>query len=373
MNDSVDIIVSGHLCIDLIPDMHNVEREALTIPGLLSETGPITIGTGGAVSNTGLALHILGVDVGLMATVGGDLLGSAIIESVRERDPKLAQLITVLPDEPSSYTVALSPQNADRMFLHCAGTNDIFNDTNIDFDRVASAKIFHLGYPPLMRGLYINEGAALDTIYKRAKATGVVTSLDMARPDPAGPSGQVDWRPILKKTLPHVDVFVPSIEEIMFMLRRADYDAWGVDILNRIDRAYVDDLAAELLDLGAAVAGLKLGDLGLYLRTAPAAVLRDRLGALPLDFDAWGDVQVYHPSFKVAVVGTTGAGDTAYAALLVGLLRGLNPEEALRMACGVAACCVEAADSLSGLRSWEATEARIAAGWATLPRTLPGA
>lgn len=370
MSSSVDIIVSGHLCLDILPDMGGVTREALTIPGSLSESGPIMMATGGAVSNTGIALHILGVRVGLMATVGGDLLGNVIVETVRKFDPDLARFLVRLPDQSSSYTIVLSPRNEDRTFLHCASTNDTFTGANIDFERVAEAKIFHLGYPPLMRALYLNDGAELVDLYRRARATGVITSLDTARPDPAGPSGQVNWRTILEQTLPYVDIFVPSIEELLFMLRRADHDRWGVHILDHLTKPYLDDLANELLGMGAAVTGFKLGELGVYLRAADAETLRARLSRLPLNFDAWGDVCLYQHSYAVKVVGTTGAGDSAYAAILVGMLRGLPPQETAQMACAVAACCIEAPDSLSGLRSWEATAARVGAGWQTHHPTL---
>jgi hypothetical protein len=45
------------------------------------------------------------------------------------------------------------------------------------------------------------------------------------------------------------------------------------------------------------------------------------------------------------------------------LLRGLNAEQAVTMAVAVGACNIEAADALSGIRSWEETQARVAGGW----------
>ncbi len=42
----------------------------------------------------------------------------------------------------------------------------------------------------------------------------------MAFPDPAHPSVQVDWRAIFKATLPYVDIFLPSIEELLMALHR---------------------------------------------------------------------------------------------------------------------------------------------------------
>ena len=74
--------------------------------------------------------------------------------------------------------------------------------------------------------------------------------------------------------------------------------------------------------------------------------------------------------YRVEEVGTTGSGDATIAGFLSGLLRGLTPEEAVDVGVAVGACNVEAADSLSGLRSWEETLARIAAGWPHRPLRL---
>jgi sugar/nucleoside kinase (ribokinase family) len=84
---------------------------------------------------------------------------------------------------------------------------------------------------------------------------------------------------------------------------------------------------------------------------------------LPANPAAWTNQTLWAPAFVVNVAGTTGAGDAAIAGFLGGLLRGLGPQRALCMAAAVGACNVEAADSLSGLRSWEATLARVEAGW----------
>ncbi len=62
-----------------------------------------------------------------------------------------------------------------------------------------------------------------------------------------------------------------------------------------------------------------------------------------------------------------GSGDSTIAGFLAGLLRGLSPEAAVTAAVAVGACNVEAADTLSGLRSWEETMARVAAGWERHP------
>ncbi len=376
MNRNVDIIVSGHLCLDLIPRMEHVPLSSLSSPGRLFEVGAMDVSTGGAVSNTGLALHRLGVSVRLMATVGGDMLGRATVEFLNARDPALSQLITVQPELSSSYTIVLAPQKVDRIFLHANGPNAVFGIANIDFSLIAQAKIFHLGYPTLLPRLIADEGAELEELYRRAKSAGVLTSMDLTLPDPNSQSGQADWPTILRRTLPYVDVFVPSIEEILFMLRRADYDAWRGDILAHLSADYLDTLATDLLEMGPAIVGFKLGALGFYVRgSRPSRLNRlvlNRLVRLPLRAEAWANARAWHPAFQVHVVGTTGAGDSAYAGFLAALLRGMGPQDAIRWACAVGACNVEAADATSGVRTWDETQARLDAGWPTLDLRLPG-
>lgn len=370
-NDSIDIISSGHLCLDLYPGMESVPLTSLSSPGKLFETGALEMSTGGSVSNTGLALHRLGANVRLLANVGDDLIGRVIVAFLKDRDSHLADYITVQSGQPSSYSVLLSPENVDRIILHCTGTNDTFGPDDVDYTLLENAKIFHLGYPTLLPSLIADDGQPACELFRRAKATGVVTSLDMALPDPNKFAGQVNWPKIIDCVLPYVDVFLPSIEEIVFMLRREDYDRWGGDVLAHVDKAYCAALADELLGHGVAFVGLKFGEYGIYLKTAQS-LDADTLSRLPIDLNTWAGVEIWHPAFVVDVVGTTGAGDSAYAAFLVSLLNALNPHEAIQMACAVGGFNVERADATSGVKSWQETQDRIRAGWATSDKVLPG-
>lgn len=369
MEKSFDVVVAGHLCLDLLPQMDHLELSALTMPGHLFETGPMRFSTGGAVSNTGLALHRLGVDVRLMSNVGNDMIGQMIIAFLESRDAVLGQKIQVEKGAPSAYTVVLAPENVDRIFLHCTGTNASFNASHIDYDFVAQAKIFHLGYPPLLPALTRQDGEELAGLFQRISRLGVLTSLDMTLPDPQGASSRVNWKGLLQKTLPFVDIFVPSIEEILFMLRRADYERWHGNVLDHISHRYLDDLAAELLNMGCVVTGFKLGELGIYLRAGSTENLR-RFDQLSLPLHHWAGQSVWHPAFAVNVAGTTGAGDSAYAGLLSAILHNMGIEAAARWACAVGACNVEAPDATSGVQSWQVTQQRITSGWALNPRQL---
>ena len=175
---------------------------------------------------------------------------------------------------------------------------------------------------------------------------------------------------LLQNTLPFVDIFVPSIEETLFMLRRQDYDRWGGNCLERLSHSYLRLLANQLLDMGGAVVGFKLGELGIYLQAGDKKNL-ERLSELPISSAAWANQQVWHPAFIVGdVVGTTGAGDSAYAGLLSAILYGMSIGETAQWACAVGACNVEAADATSGVQSWNETSNRIRRGWSTNGRHL---
>src|SRR2546430_15393183 len=122
--------------------------------------------------------------------------------------------------------------------------------------------------------------------------------------------------------------------------------------------------------MGAKIVGLKAGHRGLYLCTADAATLAQMGRGQPTKLKTWANRELWAPCFATQVIGTTGSGDATIAGFLMGLLRGMTPEETLRAACAVGACNVEAVDALSGIRSWPESIERISAGWPRLPVAL---
>jgi sugar/nucleoside kinase (ribokinase family) len=372
MHTTCDAVVAGHICLDVIPDLSGSTQgtlETMFLPGRLTEVGPATFSTGGPVSNTGLALNKLGIETQLVGKVGDDLFGQAIRQMVGSHGPHLADGMVVDKTVSTSYTIIINPPGVDRMFLHCPGANDTFSVDDVRYDLVSGARLFHFGYPPVMKSMYENNGAQLAEVFRRAKETGVTTSLDMALPDPSSASGRADWGAILKSALRYVDVFLPSIEEILYMLRRGTYDelcraAHGPNFLPLIAPQLLSDLSRELLEMGVKVVCLKLGDRGLYLRTADRPAIESLGRAQPADPAAWADRELWTPCFKADVVGTTGAGDATIAGFLSALLRDMSPEAAVTAAVAVGACNVEAADALSGIRRWDETLQRVAGGWA---------
>ena len=204
MNQSLalEVVVAGHICLDLFPTFE--EKTALRefAPGALYKVGPALRSTGGAVANTGLALHRLGLQVGLCGKVGEDLFGHEILRLLGEHGPSLTAGMKLSRGEASSFIVVISPPGIDRTFLHCGGCNDRFTANDLNRTVLAQARLMHFGYPPLMRSMYADGGAELQRVMKTAKDLGLTTSLDLALPDPDSEAGQMNWRAILAQVLP---------------------------------------------------------------------------------------------------------------------------------------------------------------------------
>jgi sugar/nucleoside kinase (ribokinase family) len=371
---SPQVVVAGHICLDIIPEITRTrDGGPLLTPGSLTQVGPAAISTGGVVSNTGLALHRLGVPVRLIGKVGDDLLGRAVIEIVAARGSELVEGMVVSPGETTSYTVVISPPGIDRVFFHCPGANDTFSAADVTAEALQGARLFHFGYPPLMARMWRADGEELARLLRMAKKGALTTSLDMTQPDPQSAAGRADWRRLLGRVLPLVDVFLPSLEEILFMLDRRRFQSLAGDagktILGACGTRLLTDLSDELLTMGCAVVVLKLGAAGLYLRTSSDPVRWKPFGsARPDPLSAWSGRELLAPCFATKVVGTTGAGDCAIAGFLASLLRGLSPEATMTRAVAVGACNVERPDATSGVSAWEVVERRIADGW---PRLTP--
>jgi sugar/nucleoside kinase (ribokinase family) len=366
-------IVAGHICLDIIPQFDRlvpINFHAQFQPGSLTKVGPAIFSTGGAVSNTGLVLHKLGIPTRLVARIGDDLFGQEVHRIVSGYGAHLVQGIAAIPGETTSYTVIISPPDVDRLFLHCPGANDSFSADDVPMDWLTSAQLLHFGYPPVMQRMVEHGCAELERLFRRAKASGITTSLDLCSVDPASEIGRLDWRASLSHVLPWVDLFTPSLDELLFMLDRPMFDKataiGSMRVLLQTEPGLLSTLGERLLSMGVKIALIKLGDCGAYLRTADADILKGMGRAQPTGLDDWGSRELWAPCFRVKVVGTTGSGDSTIAGFISGLLRGLSSEAALTSAVAVGACNVEAADALSGVPSWEIVQSRIRTRWERL-------
>ena len=366
-------VAAGHICLDVTPVFppEAAGRAGTWLqPGSLTQVGRAELHTGGAVANTGLAMRRFGVEVRLLGKVGRDPFG-ALVRRMLEEDGG-AQGLVEDPESDTSYSVVLSPPGMDRIFLHNPGANATFGPDDIAPETLEGACWFHFGYPPLMERLYRNAGQGLEAVLRKAREAGLAVSLDLAAVDPTSEAGKEDWRTILGRVLPLVDVFVPSWEELCFMIARPRYaevlrragggEATAVLSLSRD----VEPLAEEAVKLGAKNLLLKCGAAGFYYRTGGADALSGMAEALGRDMTPWVNLRGFQRSYRPArVLSGTGAGDSTIAAFLAALLRGWPPEDCLRLAAATGASCVEAYDALGGLLPLEEQEKRIRAGLET--------
>ena len=366
------IIAAGHICIDITPvfpkGTHCTDIGQLMVPGRLIHMDAADVHTGGSVANTGLALKMLGADVRLLGKVGNDAFGSMVKDILASYG---AGGLVVDEESTTSYSVVVAIPGVDRIFLHSPGANNTFTNEDIPEDALEDGAVFHIGYPPVMRKLYENDGAELAAILRRVKEHGIATSMDMTNIDPNSEVGKIDWGKILAAALPYTDFFVPSFEELCFMLDREKYDDLsnlGGDMTGRLDMLLdVKPLADKCLELGCKAVLIKCGISGMYYKTSDRAAMEQVGSRLELNASDWANQEGVQPCFKAdQVLSGTGAGDTSIAAFLLAAAEGKSPSQCAALAAAEGACAVTAYDALSGLKTLDVLEARIASGWETL-------
>ncbi len=373
-----DVMAAGHLCLDVIPRIPDTGAdriENLLRPGKLVNIGEAAMGTGGSVSNTGRSMQRLGANVCYCARVGGDAFGRITMDILRAAGNPDG--IRVVEDAASSYTIVVAPPRIDRIFLHNTGTNDAFGAEDVDAKLLAQCRLFHFGYPTLMRRMFESDGEELRRLFQTAKFAGASTSLDVTLPDPSSDSGKANWREIFKKTLPYVDIFLPSVEEVYYMLYPDEFlrkkeEHRGAELIDFITREDLDRLSGELLSMGVRIAAIKLGPRGFYLRTASEERLSDMGAGAPTDAKAWANRELWAPALAIdEIASANGAGDSAIAGFLTAMLKGLSVEDALQCAVCVGWQNLHALDAVSGVRSWPETLELCAAGMPTIEPGIP--
>ena len=372
MKDKKRAVAAGHICIDItpiFPEKQAAELASVLSPGKLIRMEGVDIHTGGSVANTGLAMKLLGADVTLMGKIGNDEFGALILDLLKKYDAEKGMIVS--DHGQSSYSVVLAIPGIDRVFLHDPGANDTFSYDDLDFEAIKRADLFHFGYPPLMKKMYENGGAELTRILQTVHEAGTAVSLDMAAVDASSDAGKADWEGILKRILPYVDFFVPSAEELCFMLDRSRYKEWtaranGKDITEVLTVADIAPLGEKAVELGACAALIKCGAPGIYYKTKAASdkKMRKLCERLNLSLDDWADKRGFERSYvPERVLSGTGAGDASIAAFLSSALEGGSLKEALQMATAAGACCVSAYDALSGLKPLSELKEKIRCGW----------
>lgn len=375
MKKDLDIIVAGHLCLDLIPAFTLEGRvgdiRKVLIPGKMINMGDCVVVGGGPVTNAGVSIKRLGAKVELIGKVGDDAFGKEVLRWYEEQEGHF-EGIKMVPGESTSYTIAICIPGVDRIYLHHCGANDTFCLEDIDFGLVQRSKCFLFGYPPWMKKIYENTGEELTQILEKTRALGVTTALDLSIPDLESEAAQQNWVSILEQWIPLSDIMIPSIEEIYFFLRKADFLKKKAKIgpnqtvLDYLEVCEIASVGAQMIEMGAGIAIAKCGHRGLYIRTAGIDRLEQFWAAKPGTLENWANRELWFPVYQEEkFIGALGSGDSAIAGFLTAFVRNLSIEACLRYANAAGSMNVTVPDGLSWNKGFEDLTRRIDSGWKT--------
>ena len=282
------VLVTGNVGADVVLG----PLEPWPQPGTETVVGERTLRVGGALGNTALALHALGIQADYAANVGDDLFGRWLYEELGAH----GCILTVTPG-PTALTVALSHPNGERTFITHQGHFGAFEVRRLE-SQIAALEPYdlflicgHLLVPALR-----THAAEL---CEQARARGATVLLDTGWP----PEGWTeDVKQELNNLLRNCDYFLPNREELAGLTGEADVEV-GLNLLRP--------------DLQTVV---KLGDGG-------AGVLE-------------AGTSTNLPAPSVTVADTVGAGDTFNAAFVYGLKEKFSLQRATRIAVQAASWAV---------------------------------
>ncbi len=187
---------------------------------------------------------------------------------------------------PTSSTILNIRPNGERPALHLRGACDYFMPPNKEKLNIFDCKVFHLGGTGLLKKL---DGSASVELLKDAKENECITTWDLI----GATESTID---IVKPLLPHIDYFMPSIEEASIMC--------GLDDPMDIAKYYLDNGVTNcVLTMG--------GEGSLFVNK---------------------DETIKTPAFDINVVDTTGCGDAFDAGMITSLINNFDLEKSLKFA-----------------------------------------
>lgn len=305
-------MTNGLACIGLT----TLDVAARAIDVLHSEDGArliegIACAPAGTAGGTALLAARLGMPTRLISAVGDDMIGAFIRCALTDAGVDISDL-EVLPGLPSSATLLAIASSGVRPGFHALGAGMLARVAPRAMDVVAKGGFLHyggVGGPKLDGG----EGEAL---VKAASRAGAIVTCDLIAPQ-ASAVGEV------KRLLPHVDYFLPSAAEAVFLTGEEDL-AVAAETFRR---------------WGAKGCIIKNGARGLVV------VLEG--------------VSTTLPAYAITAVDTTSCGDSFCAGFIAALSRGWSPLDAARFGTATAALVAQGLATLGKVESFEATEAAM--------------
>ncbi len=269
----------------------------------------IRLTVAGTAGGTVIDTAKLGLKTLAVGAVGDDEKADWVLMTMQKRgiDTSAMQRIKGVP---TSATILNVRPNGDRPALHVRGASDHFHVPHDMYEQVFNAPFVMLGGTGLLARLDGEGGLAL---LKEAKLRGRTTFFDLI-------GATSETAKIVLPLLPHIDYFMPSIEEARAMS----------------GRTRPDDCAEFFLGMGAACCVFTLGADGAYYAH------RD-------------GTRIMSPAYDIEVVDTTGCGDAFDAGFITALHHKMDVETSLRFAQAAAGLVATGLGSDAGIVSFEDT------------------
>ncbi len=312
----LDLLVIGEINPDLILRGADV-RPVFGQAEVLVDAATLTIGASSAIMACGAAR--LGLRTAFIGLVGDDQFGRFMLDAMAERGVDVSACI-IDPDLHTGLSVILS-QPDDRAILTHPGAISALRAEQVDRDILRRARHLHVGSYYLLDALR----PGLPGLYAEAHALGLTTSLD-TNWDPSE-----RWAGGIGELLPHCDLLMPNEAEARHIARRDTLNE-ALDALT----ALVPTVAVKLGPEGGVAHSVNLAKGPSPSQGSPQA-------------PSQGSTAIAHaPALKVAVIDTTGAGDSFDAGFLYGYLNGWPLERSLRLACACGSLSTRAAGGTAG-------------------------
>ena len=295
------------LCIGSVtPDVIIKPVDALPTPGELQFIDSSSMFVGGCASNASIDLAKLGVPVSLCVKLGKDLFGHFVYDTCKEAGVDVSGCVM---DENVQTTTSIVCVNSEgeRSFLYNGGSTSAMTDKDIPDSLIADADIVFLAGALLTHGL---DGEPAAKMFEKAQKMGKFTVMDTAW-DPTG-----RWMKGVEAALPHLDLFMPSIEEAQKIAGKEDFD----------------DIADVFFEKGVKNVIIKAGKKGAYIREG-------------------GKKGYFAPTYlSVKPTDTTGAGDSFCAGFLAGLAQDFDFEKSAKLGNAVGTHCVMELGASTGIK-----------------------
>jgi sugar/nucleoside kinase (ribokinase family) len=262
----------------------------------------IRLTVAGTAAGTVIDMAKLGVPAMLVGAVGDDEMGRFVLATLARYGVDTSAMQTIA-GVPTSASILNVRSNGERPALHQRGASDHFTMSDAVARQIAGCAVVHVGGNGLLRDF---DGPPTAQLLQAAKANGAITTYDLLAPS-------ADVLSDLETYLPHIDYFMPAMEEAAEICGESDPDL----------------IADFFLERGAGACIFKWGARGSFFATRTQ---RHRI-----------------PALRVDVVDTTGCGDAYCAGFVSGLIDGLDPLAACERGTAAAALVATGLGSDAGI------------------------